>query len=78
MRCDIALPSLSQVKFNAQYGWHQLLSEDVIGLPANTRSIILKFGLTDMNVRRDYASLCAYQLGSPKKVELTNYFFVGP
>ena len=49
-----------------------------MGLPENTRSIILKFGLTDMNMRREYAALCAYQLGSSTKVDLTNYFFVGP
>lgn len=55
-----------------------MLSESVVGLPPNTRSVILRFGLTDMNVRRDYSSLCVSQEGSPKKINLTNHFFVGP
>ena len=54
------------------------MSENVVGLPENTRSVIIKFGLTDMNVRRDYASLVMYQVGSSSKLDLTNYFFVGP
>jgi len=55
-----------------------MLQEAVTGLPANTRAIILRFGLTDVNLRRDYASLLVYQAGSPAKVDLTNFFFVGP
>ena len=55
-----------------------MLSEDVVGLAENTRTVILRFGLTDMNVRRDYASLCVSQQGSPTKIDLTNHFFVGP
>jgi len=78
VRFDIALPSLSQIKFNPQYGWNQSLSEDVAGLPANTRAIIVRFGLTDLNIRREYGSLHVYQAGSPTKVDLTNFFFVGP
>ena len=54
------------------------MSEQVAGLPANTRTVILKFGLTDLNARRDYASLVIYQAGSPARVDLTNHFFVGP
>jgi len=49
-----------------------------VGLPANTRNILLKWGLTDLNIRRDYASLHVYQAGSQAKIDLTNYFFVGP
>ena len=49
-----------------------------MGLPANTRVIILRFGLTDLNVRRDYLTLSVGQAGSPTKVDLTNHFYVGP
>ena len=49
-----------------------------MGLPPNTRNIILKWGLTDLNLRRDYASLHVYQAGSQGKIDLTNFFFVGP
>jgi len=34
--------------------------------------------LTDLNIRREYGSLHVYQAGSPTKVDLTNFFFVGP
>lgn len=60
VRVEMALPALTQVKFNSSLGWHQQVSEQVTGLPANTRNIILKWGLTDMNVRREYASLYVY------------------
>lgn len=49
-----------------------------MGLPPNTRTVILRFGLTDMNVRRDYSKLTVYQMGSPAKIDLTNHFFAGP
>ena len=78
VRYAIALPNLSQIKFNAQYGWQQMIQESVVGLPANTRAVILNFSLTDLNLRRAYGSLVVYQAGSPAKVDLTNFFFVGP
>lgn len=54
------------------------MEEEVVGLPKNTSSIFLKFGLTDLNVRRDYVSLVVYQPGSESKMDLTNNFFAGP
>ena len=78
IRMDLVLPALSQIKFDAQQGWYQQLSEEVVGLPPRTRNIILKWGLTDLNLRRDYASLYVYQAGAQGKIDLTNYFFVGP
>lgn len=46
-------------------------------MPANTRALILRFSLTDINLRRDYASLVVYQAGSLARIDLTNFFFVG-
>lgn len=58
------LPGLSQIKFEAREGWHQTLSQPVAGLPPFTRALIVRFGLTDLNVRREYGSLVLYQAGS--------------
>ena len=71
------LPGLSQIKFNPSEGWHQTVSESVQGLPPNTRALILRFGLTDLNVRREYGSLVVYQAGSQARIDLTNFFIVG-
>ena len=54
------MAGLSQIRFSLQAGWHQMMTERVEGLPADTSSIILRFGLTDMNLRRDYTSLVVY------------------
>ena len=42
------------------------------------RALIVKFGLTDINVRGYYSCLRIYQKGSTEKVDLTDYFYVGP
>lgn len=60
VRHDIVLPALSQIKFSPSAGWHQVMTEQVGGLPPNTRTLILRFGLTDLNVRREFSSLVVY------------------
>ena len=77
VRHELMLPGLSQIKFDAREGWHQTLSQPVAGLPPFTRALILRFGLTDLNVRREYGSLVLYQAGSKARIDLTNFFIVG-
>ena len=50
-----------------------------MNLPPNMRAIILKFGLTDINVRSNYNFLKVYQKGCKEneQVDLTNYFYIG-
>ena len=77
-RVNIDLPALQCVKFNPQFGWSQTCKEVVVNLPPNMRALIVKFGLTDINVRSQYNYLKIYQKGAKTKIDLTEYFYLGP
>ena len=70
-RVNIDLPALQCVKFNPQFGWSQTCKEVVVNLPPNMRALIVKFGLTDINVRSQYNYLKIYQKGAKTKIDLT-------
>lgn len=52
VRKDIPLVGLNQIKFQPHLGYQQQLSTDILGLPLTTKMILLKFTLTDINLRR--------------------------
>lgn len=77
-RHDIELPSLRSLSFDPKFGLGKVvLVENVEDLPHNTRALIVKFSLTDINLRRHYTSLTIQQGKSSNVVDLTNYFMVG-
>ena len=81
-RCDIQITEFAQMR--PQYysavtdGFIKRICGQVQGLPLSTTSIVLRFGLNDMNIRREYTSLVVYQSGSQDRVDITNLFMVGP
>ena len=77
-RVNMELAALTAIKFNPQFGWQQKCLEYVNNLPRDMRALIVKFGLTDINVRSYYSYLRIYQKGSTEKIDLTDYFYLGP
>jgi len=69
---------LDRIKFIVNNGIQQTIASEVEGLPNRIGAVIVKFSLTNINIRRLYASLHLSQSGSSNKVNLTDYFFVGP
>ena len=78
IRVNMELAALTAIKFNPQFGWQQKCLEYVNDLPRDMRALIVKFGLTDINVRSYYSYLRIYQKGSTEKIDLTDYFYLGP
>jgi hypothetical protein len=60
VRVNMELPALTAIKFNPQFGWQQKCLEYVCNLPSSMRVLIVKFGLTDINVRGYYSYLRIY------------------
>eukprot|EP00352_Strombidinopsis_acuminata_P006163 CAMPEP_0176369792 /NCGR_PEP_ID=MMETSP0126-20121128/23542_1 /TAXON_ID=141414 ORGANISM="Strombidinopsis acuminatum, Strain SPMC142" /NCGR_SAMPLE_ID=MMETSP0126 /ASSEMBLY_ACC=CAM_ASM_000229 /LENGTH=125 /DNA_ID=CAMNT_0017728583 /DNA_START=669 /DNA_END=1046 /DNA_ORIENTATION=- len=76
-RHEIELPTLRSLTFEAKFGLGKVvLVENVENLPHNTRALIVKFALTDINLRRQYTSITIQQGKSSNVIDLTNYFMV--
>ena len=60
IRVNMELAALTAIKFNPQFGWQQKCLEYVNNLPRDMRALIVKFGLTDINVRSYYSYLRIY------------------
>jgi len=77
-RHEIELPHLRSLTFDPKYGLGKVVLLDHIDdLPHNTRALIVKFSLTDINLRRQYSSITIQQGKSQNVIDLTNYFMVG-
>jgi hypothetical protein len=77
VRYDFDLPALRAIKFNPQFGWQQKLESEVKDLPLHAKAVIVRFGITDINIRKQYSSLVVQQSGANSSINLTNYFFAG-
>ena len=53
------------------------MKEELNDLPNGVKALILKFALSDINVRRLYHSMVIAQEESATLVDLSNYFYVG-
>ena len=51
VRYDFDLPAFRAIKFNPMYGQQQRYEAEVKDLPAHAKAVIVKFGLTDINIR---------------------------
>ena len=56
----------------------QTFVQELTNLPNEPQALIVKFSLTDINIRRDYEKLTMCQIGAAEAVDLTHYFYLGP
>ena len=73
------LPTFKQIRFNPMLGFEQSLTQD-IQVPEGVRALIVRFALTDINVRRLFWTMSLYQVGVSKSaaVDLSSLFYIGP
>lgn len=57
VRKEMNLPFLRQLRFNPMHGYEQHFNQTLTGLPKNVKAITIRFGLTDMNVRRSFKTM---------------------
>jgi hypothetical protein len=51
VRRDIPLKQLNSIFFRPELGLQYIIKENVLDLPDNAKGIIVKFTLTDLNIR---------------------------
>jgi len=64
VRYEIMLPSMASLFFQPHMGLSQTVSEELNDLPPGIKALVIKFALTDLNLRRQYTRLLLRQKGS--------------
>ena len=78
-RTTLELQQFKMIRFNPMLGFEQSFTQD-IAVPEGVKALIVRFALTDINVRRLFWTLTLQQVGVSKSaaVDLTSFFWVGP
>ena len=57
VRYDVILPNMKTLYFRPEQGMYQCVKDDIFDTPNNVKAVIIKFTLSDINIRKSYHTL---------------------